>query len=321
MQKHSRAKILAIALICGLSIVLPVPPASAQGQQSFTLEQVLSAPFPSDLTAAKSVPRVAWVLDEKGKRNIYVAEAPDFKARRLTSYLEEDGQELSSLEFSADGNTIVYTRGAGKNRAGQSPNPTSNPAGQEQAVFQILWLGGDPQKIDTGHGAQISNRKICAYTRDGELWLASLDGKEKPVQLVARGTNSDQRWSPDGSKLAFVSVRGDHSFIGIYENPPFRVILRKATSLSQIARTPGPFGWRMPRHGRPRKFGAAARNFKIHFPTWRTTPAEACSIGPSIIASFSRANRMAGNICILFRLRAERQSYSRRALARSNNGH
>jgi len=51
------------------------------------------------LTAAKSSPRVAWVLDEQGKRNIFVAEAPDFKARRLTSYFEEDGQELSSLQF------------------------------------------------------------------------------------------------------------------------------------------------------------------------------------------------------------------------------
>src|SRR5262245_36146548 len=215
MRKHSRARTLGIALICGLSIVLPVP--AAQGQQLFTLEQVLSAPFPSDLTVAKSIPRIAWVMDEKGKRNIYVAEAPDFKARRLTSYAEEDGQELSSLEFSADANTVVYTRGAGKNRAGQSPNPTSNPAGQEQAVFQILWRGGDPQKIDTGHGAQISSRGICAYARDGELWLAPLDGKGKPVQLAARGTNSNQRWSPDGSKLVFVSVRGDHSFIGIYD--------------------------------------------------------------------------------------------------------
>jgi len=131
--------------------------------------------------------------------------------------MEEDGQELSALQFSADANTIVYTRGGGKNRTGQSPNPTSNPAGAEEAVFQLSWRGGDPLKIDAGHGGEISSKGICAYLRDGELWLAPLDGKEKPVQLVVRGANAEHHWSPDGSTLAFVSGRGDHSFIGIYD--------------------------------------------------------------------------------------------------------
>ena len=197
------------------SFVLLAPRVAAQ--QSFSLEQVMSAPFPSDFVAAKTVRRVAWVFDEKGKRNIYVAEAPDFKARRLSSYNEEDGQELSSLQFSADGNSVVYTRGGSKNRTGQSPDPTSNPAGVQEAVYQISWRGGEPEKIDLGHDAQISSKGLCAYVRDGALWLAPLDGKEKPEQLFIRGTNGGQRWSPDGSQLLFVSERGDHSFIGVYD--------------------------------------------------------------------------------------------------------
>src|SRR6266436_8466182 len=213
MQNQPRNKNRVAVLICEVFLAFLVVASNAQAQQSFTLEQVMGAPFPSNLTAAKSAPRIAWVLDEKGKRNIYVAEAPDFKARRLTSYMEEDGQELSALQFSADANTIVYTRGGGKNRTGQSPNPTSNPAGAEEAVFQISWRGGDPQKIDAGHDARISKQGICAYLRDGGLWLAPLDGKEKPAQLVVSGTSFGQRWSPDGNKLAFVSARGDHSFI------------------------------------------------------------------------------------------------------------
>src|SRR6476620_9772245 len=151
MEIHVRVRsAFAAVLLCGVcAALLVVIPAGAQ--QSFTLEQVLSAPFPSGLTAAKSVPRIAWVLDEQGKRNIYVAEAPESKARRLTSYMVEDGQELSGLQFSEDANTIVYARSEGKNRAGQSPNPTSNPAGVEQAVYRIAWSGGEPQKIDAGH--------------------------------------------------------------------------------------------------------------------------------------------------------------------------
>ena len=204
------------AFSCGLLCLLLLA-SHTHAQQPFTLEQVLSAPFPSDLTAAKDAPRIAWVLDEQGKRNIYVAEAPAFKARRLTGYMEEDGQELSGLQFTADGETAVYTRGEGKNRNGQSPNPTSNPAGAEQAVYRIAWSGGDPQKIDAGHSPQVSSKGVCAYARDGQLWLVTLGSNDKPVQLVVRGTNFGQQWSPDGNELAFTSDRGDHSFITIYD--------------------------------------------------------------------------------------------------------
>jgi len=215
MKIHIRDRMSLNAVLFSFAVLSIALPATAQ--QSFTLEQVLSAPFPSGLTAAKSVPRIAWVLDEQGKRNIYVAEAPDFKSRRLTSYLDEDGQELSGLQFSSDANTIVFTRGEGKNKSGQSPNPTSNPAGAEQAVYRIAWSGGEPQKIDAGHAPQVSSKGLCAYAKDGALWLSALGSGEKPVQLMIRGTNGEQRWSPDGSKLAFTSDRGDHSFIGIYD--------------------------------------------------------------------------------------------------------
>src|SRR2546428_13653023 len=182
MQTQPRIKRLTAVMVTAVAVALFFLVVPMRAQQSFTLEQVLSAPFPSDLTAAKSAPRIAWVLDEKGKRNIYVAEAPDFKARRLTSYMEEDGQELSALQFSADANTIVYTHGGGKNRTGQSPNPTSNPAGAEEAVFQISWRGGDPQKIDAGHGGGNFNKRIFGYFRGGGILLPALCWQAKTVR-------------------------------------------------------------------------------------------------------------------------------------------
>src|SRR5262245_28117766 len=190
--------------------------ASASVQKPFTLEQILSAPFPSDLTAAKNSNRVAWVLDQQGKRNLWVTEAPGFVARQLTKYNVDDGQELSELHFSSDANALVYVRGGGKNAAKEVPNPTSNPAGAEQAIWTVAW-SGDPKRIDAGHSPDISPRGTIAYVKDGQVWLAPLDGSEKPQQLVVRGQNFEPRWSPDGNKLAFVSARGDHSFIGIYD--------------------------------------------------------------------------------------------------------
>lgn len=84
---------------------------TAAAAKSFTLEQVLSAPFPSGLVAAPSGGKAAWILNERGARNIWIAEAPDYKGRRITSYLEDDGQEIGQLQWTPDGSALVYVRG------------------------------------------------------------------------------------------------------------------------------------------------------------------------------------------------------------------
>ncbi|HLZ91810.1 MAG TPA: prolyl oligopeptidase family serine peptidase [Candidatus Acidoferrum sp.] len=188
-----------------------------RAQKSLTLEELMSAPFPENLTAAKSGNRVAWTFNQEGKRNIWVAEGPSFAARRLTGYLQDDGEPLSEVSFSDDGNMIVYVRGEGKNALGQFPNPTSNPAGTEQSVWSIGWSGGDPKKLDAGESPKISRKGRVAYVRDGQLWVADRDGGEKPKQIIVRGQNHSEEWSPDGSQLVFVSTRNDHSFIGVYD--------------------------------------------------------------------------------------------------------
>ena len=192
-------------------------PKLTTAQQPFRLDQLLRAPFAENLTAAKKVNRVAWTLDEEGKRNVWVAEGPAFQARRLTSYLTDDGQEIGQLSFSEDGNSLVYTRGGEKNPAGQYPNPTSSPAGVTQTVWVVAYSGGEPRKVDAGHSPKISARGTLSYVRDGQIWLAALDGSDKPAQIVVRGQNHSEQWSPDGTRLAFVSSRGDHSFIGVFD--------------------------------------------------------------------------------------------------------
>src|ERR1051326_4737559 len=192
-------------------------------QEKPSIEALLSAPFPENLTAAKTANRIAWTFNQQGKRNVWVAEAPAFAARMLTSYTEDDGAAISDVHFSDDANTILYVRGEGKDSAGQFANPTSNPAGTEQALWSIGWAGGQPKKIDIGDSPEVSSRGVVAYLRDGQIYVAELASSDKPKQLVVRGQNHSQKWSPDGSELVFISTRGDHSFVGVYEAATNRV--------------------------------------------------------------------------------------------------
>ena len=136
--------------------------ASLSAQQHFTLEQILSAPALSELTALKTGHRLAWVQNDQGRWNIWVADGPSFAARQLTPYKEDDGGELGQLQFLPGGVGVVYVRGEGKNSAGEYSNPTSNPAGTEQDVWLAAWEGGTPRKIDAGNSpASLLARRHC----------------------------------------------------------------------------------------------------------------------------------------------------------------
>ena len=46
------------------------------------IESYLSPPCPTDLTASPDGKTIAWVFNDKGSRNIYVAEDPAFAAKK-----------------------------------------------------------------------------------------------------------------------------------------------------------------------------------------------------------------------------------------------
>ena len=196
-------------------------PVSWVGAQSFSLEAVRSYPFPSDLTASAQGSRLAWAVNEQGKRNVYVAEGPDFVPRKLTNYAQDDGQEISSLSISDDGRWVVYVRGGehGANFDEALPvNALSLPTPATVQIWRVPFAGDDPAAVAEGDEPAISpDGKRLAFVKGGQVWAAPLDGSS-PAKLLftARGTNGSLRWSPDGAKLAFVSDRKDHSFVGVF---------------------------------------------------------------------------------------------------------
>jgi dipeptidyl aminopeptidase/acylaminoacyl peptidase len=180
-----------------------------------TVEGLLSDPFPTELTAAPNGKAVAWVADSVGSRNVWVAESPGWTARRLTPYTGDDGQELTGLRWLSDGSGVAYARGGDPNRAGELPNPTLAPAGTTQDVWVVSLHGDAPHKLGAGSEPAPGPGGV-AFVRKNQIWSAL--ASDTATQLLhTRGEISGLRWSPDGARLAFVSRRGDHSFVGVYD--------------------------------------------------------------------------------------------------------
>ena len=208
---------------CGLCLVAP-PAMAAAASGTFTIEQVLAYPFVPEIDAAEKADAIAFVRVLKGVRNVWVANGPGLKPRQVTQYSADDGQEITHLTFSPDGKHLVYVRGGDHDANWESklqPDPDSSTTEPKVTIWAAQLSGGTPIKVAEGDAPAISSRGELAYVKDKQVWTAPLAGKGKPKRLFFdRGEDKALAWSPDGSKLAFVSDRdGDHSFVAVFDLP------------------------------------------------------------------------------------------------------
>src|SRR5579884_835714 len=195
--------------------------ASIAAENRFSIADVMSGPFASGLVAAPSGAAAAWIENEQGRRNIWVARGPDWKAQRVTNFDRDDGQEIDDLAWAPDGSYLLFARGGDFENGGENPNPDLDPKKPQQEIWRTALDGSAPVKLVEGRAPQISSKGMVVFLRHDQIYLLSnADGKSGKPEAAAlveqKGSQADLRWSRDGQRLAFVSERGGHSFIGVY---------------------------------------------------------------------------------------------------------
>jgi dipeptidyl-peptidase 4 len=217
--------LLALLAVAQRGTVAQSAPASSFVERRPAIDNYISPGYPYELVAAKRADRIAWLAYERGKRNVYTAAPPAFAPVRLTRFLDDDGVDLTHLRVSDDGSTIVFVRGHERNRAGWVANPASNPSGADRTIWAARTIGGAPWKVAEGDEPFLSpDARAVLYVKEGQIYRAAIsetaptpNGRSDKPFITAWGQNGDPRWSPDGTRIAFVSDRGDHTLIGIYD--------------------------------------------------------------------------------------------------------
>jgi len=193
---------------------------SANAFSQTTLDLFLSHPIESGFASSLDGKTIAWVINDHGKRNILVKTGLD-QPRILTDYQLDDGQEISGLAFSPNGTKLLFVRGGAPNRVGQNPNPASLAEGAEMAIYyKEISSKSPPAKITLGNGPVFNAKDFgikFIFSKGGQIYESSMDINATPKPLfIARGTNYDPKFSPNGQEVLFTSDRGDHAFIGVF---------------------------------------------------------------------------------------------------------
>ena len=166
---------------------------------TYTLNDVMQAPFASDMLAGPTGTAVAWVFNAKGCSNIWVADPHGAKARQITPYTEDDGFDVGELAWSPDTKSIAFTRA--QSLEDETPaNASSSPEGARlREVWVVATAGGAPHKVGPGDSPSFSpdgSRLLFVDKKRILTVAASGDGDPRRLGRARDDRNAGRRTNP-----------------------------------------------------------------------------------------------------------------------------
>lgn len=151
-----------------------------------TMHDFKNYAFPTELKTGRGN-RIAWAMDEKGVRNVYAAAGPDFAIRKVTAFTQNDGQEITSLQFSPNGEWIVFVRG-GDHGANYDALQPIQVAGESQpakvAVWSVPFAGGPARMLSEGDAPTIHpNNQQVTFIKSGQVFQVLIQGSAAAKSL------------------------------------------------------------------------------------------------------------------------------------------
>ena len=165
---------------------------------------------------------LAWVETRRGVPNVLYMALETQILQQVTSYTADNGTELSDLRF--DGAALSWV---------ESPSANVNAASDTRAscerhlLWTWQWSSPDlPRRLVTDFAGAQPNSWACnpadgsfVYSVGRQIFSAS----NGAIVTTRAGQVTSLCWNPDGTALAFVSDRGDHSFVGIVRTGTTRI--------------------------------------------------------------------------------------------------